>query len=218
MAGGLVQMINPPAPRRRRQRKLKGGAKVAAPVKAYVNKAITSHEEKKRHRFLTTAGLVNGTTVYHALMTNNIQGDDDLQNHLGDKLKISYLLLKGFIPAAPSGSAVRLIIFTWKLLSTTAPTDSVLFDDISTTNTRIWGAVNQDVKKSSKVFKVIYDRIYYPDSVRGTIPINIKKKLVSNVQFDAGTSNCWNMPHMLLLSNVNISPLLYCNITYTSSG
>lgn len=180
-------------------------------------KVISSGEnvEIKRHRFIHNAALVAGTSVYNNLLTANLQGDDDLNNHIGDRIKLTDVRINMCIAPSAANEIVRVLLFYWKPLNSTAPTDADILDDTTNSITMLLGEVDFDAKKSKNVFTVIYDRFLMVSSVEGPKTIAIRKKLNRNVQFDATTSNALGAPYLLLLSNSTPTIRAYSVVRYT---
>lgn len=176
------------------------------------NKAV----EVKRQRFADNTALTSGTMRFYNLLQSNTQGDDDLGNHIGDKITLKSIRIRGNLPPIGTSDIIRVIIFHWKLLSSTTPTELNLLDDTVSTQNKIFGDIAYDNTNSKKVFSILSDKVYTPSTATGQLRLDYKHNWASgyNIQFDAATATGYGFPFMAIISNGAHVPTFYSTIKY----
>lgn len=176
-------------------------AKAPVSVKKYVKKAINRNIETKEH--FENSGNIAGTFDRNGLlvnlMSNNIQGDAD-NNRIGDIIKL--MRLKLYLRIVVSGTppdVVRIIVFRWKPMNTTAPTFADILRDY-TAGADYQNAMSHYNNKKSQ-YKILYNRLIHMtntgDSGIFTLTKNFDLKGI-RAEFQ-GASNMTNGLYMILL-------------------
>lgn len=144
------------------KRKYKPRFKKQLVTKAYVDKAISLHTERRIDRdtnsisFSTwSASNVSFDHVGFAL------GDGD-GNRVGQSIKITSMRFHGSVIAADAYNVVRLIAFQWHSNSSTTP----VLDDIFDNSYGISGSVNQVPfafynKLTKPAYTILYDQMFF---------------------------------------------------------
>lgn len=178
--------------------------------------------ELKRNRVLINTVLVAGTTVYQNCLQALTVGTSDIGNRIGDRINMKRMLLNGRCYWSGAGvDSIRCIIFIWNEdIGASAPTDSQIFDDVLSSTTRVYGALNYDSRyPKGKRFKVLYDKHFTLSTDNQSVSFNRTIQLRgAPAQTSAGasfTTNGMGIPHILYISNAPTNVINYCVTEFT---
>lgn len=107
-------------------------------------------------------------------------GTSDAGNRIGDKYKITSLRFAGSVTYADATNILRLIVFQW--FSNTAPLASYILEDVSTTESQLYGSYNRDYLRGKR-FRVLYDKLHYVDQTNK--PVKMFKGYISGSKIAA---------------------------------
>lgn len=168
-------------------------------ARALVNSKLV---EQKRHRGIISASASSTTTIA-SVLSGNSQGLSDLNNRIGDCINITKLEFSYSALLADTTNIVRVICFMWRDMNITAPDEGAIFDDSSSTATKLYGPLNEDNIKGGRI-KVLMDKRIILYNSKNFVGGYIKRTFRSlpKTTFSGGSTTYGrNMPYFAFVSD-----------------
>lgn len=178
-------------------------------VSTIVKKTLLNNNvvELKKHRYQLNSNL-STTAQFYPLLNASAQGDSDLEQRIGNRIKLKSIRITGNLIQGDTYNIIRMVLFIWNDDNTSGknpPVDGNIFDDTSTVFGRQYGELaSASTNPSRKVIQVLGDKRVVLTATNNVKQFSFRKtfKIGKDVTFGSDSvSTGVGIPHLMIITD-----------------